>query len=271
MTSLAIAVSVDARGPCALYIATDSRITWETTTSKRWDAGQKTFAPVGYPDIFGFCGNAHFPPLALGQMIDLVNAGIIFRASDTAERRHQRAMEVVRRAVDNRCQAPITSFSIFHGARDGELMASGFRAWKTQYASETEEWTDEELDLSDEGSYLAHLDGSGATTIRAYARKWRGTSAEGTSRAAFWAFCDALYSEKDGFSGGAPQLVGIWRKGAARQFGLLWCGKRYLCGVEVPADARFDSVDWFNQRFERIDGENIKRVEDGKRHPKPPL
>ena len=130
---------------------------------------------------------------------------------------------------------------------------------------------DEEFDLSDEGSYLAHLDGSGATTIRAYARKWRGTSAEGTSRAAFWAFCDALYSEKDGFSGGAPQLVGIWRKGAARQFGLLWCGKRYLCGVEVPADARFDSVDWFNQRFERIDGEKIKRVEDGKRHPKPPL
>ena len=270
MTSLAIAVSIDARGPCALYIATDSRFTWETT-SKRWDAGQKTFAPVDYPDIFGFCGNAYFPPMALRQMIDLVNAGVIFRPSDTAECRHQRVMEVVRCAIENRAHAPISNFAIFHGARDGELMASRFRAWKTQYASGTGEWTDEELDLSSERSYLAHLDGSGATTISAYAGRWRGTSAEGTSRAAFWAFCDALYSKKDGFSGGPPQLVGIWRKGVARQFGLIWCGKRYLCGVEVPDDARFDSVAWFNQKFERFDGEKIKRLADGKRHPKPSL
>lgn len=268
MTSLAVALSIDSRGPCAMYIVTDSRFTWGTK-SKRWDAGQKTFSPVNYPDVFGFCGNAYFPPLALRQMIDLVNAGIIFRPSETAEYRHQRAIDVIRSAIENRSHAPISNFSIFHGARDGEFMTSKFRAWKTQYASKTGEWTDQELDLSNGQSYLAHIDGSGATTVSRYADRWRRTSAEGTTRAAIGAFCDALYSESDEFTGGPPQLVGIWRKGVARQFGFIWCGKRYLCGVEVPSDAQFDSVDWFNQRFERFDGEKIKRLEDAQRHPKP--
>ena len=268
MTSLAVALSIDSRGPCAMYIVTDSRITWGTK-SERWDAGQKTFAPVNSPDIFGFCGNAYYPPLALRQMIDLVNAGIIFSPSVAAEDRHQRAIDVIRSAVENRSDAPISNFSIFHGSRDGEFMPSRFHAWKTQYTSQTGQWTDQELDLGSGQSYLAHIDGSGATTVLRYANRWQRTSVKGTSRAAIGAFCDALYSEKDEFTGGPPQLVGIWRKGVARQFGFIWCGKRYLCGVEVPSDAQFDNVHWFNQRFERLDGEKKKRLKDAKRHPKP--
>ena len=268
MTSLAVALSIDSRGPCAIYIVTDSRVTWRKRT-ERWDAGQKTFAPVNSPDIFGFCGNAYFPPLALHQMIDLVNAGIIFRTSEAAEHRHQRAIDVIRSAIENRSRAPISNFSIFHVARDGEFMTSKFCAWKTQYSSQTGKWTDQELDLRNGQSYLAHIDGSGTATVLRDAGRWRGTSAKGTSRAAIGAFCDALYSGNDEFTGGPPQLVGIWRKGVAKQFGFIWCGKRYLSGVEVPFDAQFDNVHWFNQRFERFDGEKIKRLKNAKRHPKP--
>ena len=268
MTSLAVALSIDSRGPCAMYIVTDSRITWRTR-SERWDAGQKTFAPVNSPDIFGFCGNAYFPPLALRQMIDLVNAGIIFRSSEAVEYRHQKAIDVIRSAIENGSDLPISNFSIFHGSRDGEFMTSRFCAWKTQYISQTGKWIDQELDLSNGESYLAHIDGSGATTVSRQADRWQGTSAKGTSRAAIGAFCDALYSENDEFTGDPPQLVGIWRKGFARQFGFIWCGKRYLCGVEVPSDAQFDKVHWFNQCFERFDGGKIRRLKDAKRHSKP--
>ena len=214
MTSLAVALSIDSRGPSAMYIVTDSRVTWETK-SQRWDAGQKAFAPTNSPDIFGYCGDAYFPPLALRQMIDLVNAGIIFRRSDSAEDRHRRALEVIRSAIEKESHAPVANFSVFHGARDGEFMSSKFSAWKTQYSSQTGEWNDRILDLSSGQSYLAHIDGSGTALVSQHTDQLQRTSAKRTSRGAIAAFFKALYSEEDALSGGPPQLVGIWRKGDA--------------------------------------------------------
>lgn len=58
MTSLGVALAIDARGPSAMYIITDSRISWPN--GGHWDAGQKTFVSACSPDIFGFCGDAFF-------------------------------------------------------------------------------------------------------------------------------------------------------------------------------------------------------------------
>lgn len=272
MTSLAVTLSVDSRGPCGLYIFTDSRITWGSQ-SGRWDAGQKAFASSYSADVFGFCGDAFFPPSVLRQVIELIDARLLFDASASAEHRHNKAVEVFRSAIKKRFGAPIKNFSIIHGSRNEEFMASSFRVWKTQFTSQTsqtEEWDDQELNLDDGQSYVAHIDGSGAATISRYVKKWDATLAKDTSRAAMWALFDALHSKSDKHSGGPPQLVGIWRKGAARQFGLIWDGKKYLCAVEVPGDSKFGCVGWFNQNFERYDGEKKKRLPGAQRQPKPP-
>ncbi|MCY3876731.1 MAG: hypothetical protein OXF88_20870 [Rhodobacteraceae bacterium] len=274
MTSLAVALSVDARGPCAMYIITDSRITytWNTTIIGKWDAGQKTFAPTNFPDIFGFCGDAHFPPSAIRQMIDLVNNNILFHPSDSAKCRHRIAIDVIRSVIERTTDAPpITNFAILHGSRDGEFMTSKFRVWKTQYFSKTDHWKDKELEVAEGTSYLAHLDGSGSATVSKFNKDFQESCAGGTSRAAISAFCRALHSGNDAYSGGPPQLVGMWRKGVAKHFGFIWCGKRYLCGVEVPPDSHFSNVNWFNQRFERYDGEKIKRLPNARVHAKPDL
>ena len=220
----------------------------------------------------GRLGVARFLERALnaGQIVAReVENGLLFADDLGAEVRHVVVFNAFRGALERRVSAPVHSFSLFHGAREGQFMASHFRLWEMQYTTKSGHWTDKEHDISDDQSYLAHIDGTGKPVIEARSRDWIGTGAEGTSRAAIWSFCDALHSGKDRFSGGPPQLVGMWRKGPAQTFGILWHGKRYLAGLEVTGDAIWESVPWFNNLFERCDGKTGSRLKSAQRHPKP--
>jgi hypothetical protein len=269
MTSLAVALAIDSRGPTGIYIITDSRLTWSLPGSPRWDAGQKTFASTRTPDIFGFCGDAFFPPMVLRQFLDQVNSGLILHNDTNSEARHAVFKSMLEKTFSRGVGVPVRAFSIFHGARDGDLMKSHFRLWETRYFSDTKKWTDAERNLTTDHSYFAHVDGTGKEYIVKRGQEWLDTDAEGTSRAAIWSFCNALHEGNDPQSGGPPQLVGIWRKGLAQTFGFWWRGYPYLSGAPVPSKSDFEKVNWFNHRFERCDGRTGKRLEDAQKHIKP--
>lgn len=269
MTSLAASLSVDQRGPCALYIITDSRITWGKTSAQRWDAGQKAFASRTTPDVFGYCGDAFFPPVVIRQILEQVESGLILGRCDDADTRHSRMAGMMQATVATQVATPIEKFSVFHGARDGGGMQSRFRLWQISYSAATQRWVDKEYDIIGDRSYLVHIDGTGRNMIENSARTWDGTGAEGTSRAAVWSFCEALDRGADPFSGGAPQIVGIWRKGVGHNFGMIWKGKRFLSGLEVKEEAAWDRVDWFNDRFERCSGETGVLLDRAQSQPKP--
>src|SRR5713226_2635744 len=114
MTSLAVALSVDQRGPAALYIITDSRFSWGL--GQHWDAGQKTFSSIRTPDIFGFCGDAFFPPAIIHQFVEQVNRGVLFSECMTADERHAVVAAVLKQAIGQQSRAPIVNFSVFHGS-----------------------------------------------------------------------------------------------------------------------------------------------------------
>ncbi|MFT4095697.1 MAG: hypothetical protein QM651_01150 [Rhodoblastus sp.] len=160
----------------------------------------------------------------------------------------------------------IASLTLFHGARDAEFMDAQFRLWRSHYDAKTKVWLDEELSLAHGASYLAHLDGSGASYVKRSEAALSNTAAAGTSRAAMHAFCQALHSGVDPYSGGPPQLVGLWRKGGARQFGFCWHGKSYVGGMELPQAADHTIVDWFNHLFERCDGRTGRKLKTAKSH-----
>ncbi len=271
MTSLGVALAVDARGPCAMYIVTDSRISW--SNGRHWDAGQKTFVSARSPDMFGFCGDAFFPPVVIRQIIDQVNCDVLFFEGTDSEERHRLFVQILRQAIERQSGTPMNNFSIFHGARDAEFMHSRFRLWETcalvDKKTKKVSFADEEKDLVGDHSYFVHLDGTGANYVKRRGREWIDTNAEGTSRAAIWSFCNTLHQGLDAFSGGAPQLVGIWRKGLARNFGFWWDGKPYLSGSEVPTTGPINNVVWFNHRFEQCDGLTGKRRSGAARHAKP--
>jgi hypothetical protein len=268
MTSLAVSLSVDARGPSAMYIITDSRITWDAS-GIRWDAGQKAFASRTTADIFGFCGEAYFPQAILHQALEQINSGLLFSPEDKAEVRHEALKEALRLAILNQVSAPLRPFTIYHGAREGELMPSSFRLWKTYFSPATGKWYDDEHKLDGTRSYLATIDGSGRNAVENRGVDWVETEAKGTSRSAVWSFCDALASGADPFSGGAPQLVGVWRKGPAQNFGMIWQDRRYVAGLEVQNGPTVNNIRWFNELFERCDGESKVRLKGAQHHEKP--
>src|SRR5262245_51310913 len=75
MTTLISWCGVDQRGPASIYIAADSRVTWPG--NGMWDFARKVFAAKRHPDILGYCGHAFFPTQTLGQLIELIDAGLL--------------------------------------------------------------------------------------------------------------------------------------------------------------------------------------------------
>jgi hypothetical protein len=269
MTSLAVSLSVDARGPCALYIITDSRTTWGNSTH-HWDSGQKTFASRRFPDVFGYCGDAFFPPMTPRQTIEQLDVGLVCSDGAKAEERQGaffRILEVAMKTVTG--SPPILPFVVYHGAREGQGLTASFRLWQMHYTGPPANWSTVECAIAAEHSYLVQLDGSGGKFISSREAEWKKSSVGGTSRSAIWAFCEALRSGKDPFSGGSPQLVGLWRIGAGRNFGFLWNGKPYLAGLEVVGNIKTETVHWFNHLFERCDASTGSRLKFAQKHVKP--
>ncbi len=268
MTSLATAISIDSRGPAALYIMTDSRITWKDFPGA-WDAGQKTFASHIAPHIFGFCGDASFPPSVARQVLERIDYKLLTDITD-AYSVHIQIVKSINASLSVASSKFFDVFSFYHGARDGEGMGCKFRLWRTDYSRKLDRTTDTEIEIASEYSQLVRVDGTGRPYIQSVEGRWDATTAAKTSRAAMWAFCEALASGADPHSGGPPQLVGIWRVGGARRFGIIWNDQRYVAGLPVAKSEELRNINWFNERFERCDALTGKRIQSAQAQEKPP-
>jgi hypothetical protein len=138
-----------------------------------------------------------------------------------------------------------------------------------RYRAQTDEWIDRKVDIALDNSCLVLALGSGAKDIRRQQQIWQASEQGGTSRSIYSAFCDALDSGGDVGSGGAPQLVGIYRSDSAKMIGTLHKNKRYFCGLPVSEDIQSKQVEWRDELFQRIDGETLLLVQGAKRHSRP--
>ena len=111
--------------------------------------------------------------------------------------------------------------------------------------------------------------GSGRAAFQASYDRWQHSDAAGTSRTVFSALGDAMRAGVDPNTGGPPQLVGLYRIGSGRTFGIIWEGKRYFYGTEVKHAARFETVNWHNELFEIGDPGSLGRRIDSQPQPRP--
>lgn len=86
-------------------------------------------------------------------------------------------------------------------------------------------------------SAVLKVDGSGGHAVEKYLNVWDLTPSKRTSRAYYSAFADALASENDPATGGAPQLGGLYSIGQGRSFGVVHeyaeaRTRRYFGGAE---------------------------------------
>ena len=265
MSSLAAWAGVDSRGPASFYLASDSRITWGLP-SLMWDSGRKLFASSATTDIFGYCGEVLFPSLALGQFDNLLSRRVLVEAGENAADRHEVIRDVLERSFETYPGSVRSAFTILHAARDGSGMASRFRLWRLDWLP-TSGWKNHEIEIPTE-SVLVLTVGSGAHVVSQWDREWRHRLGR-TSRSVFGAFCDALKSNTDPRTGGAPQLVGLYRAEPARVFGVIWMGKRFVGGLEVPVTSGLESLEWRNDLFERCDWRTLQRLPEAQGQPRP--
>lgn len=263
MTSLIAWVGADSRGPASLYLASDSRISWDSSAS--WDLGRKLFASAAQADVFGYCGDVLFPALALGQVMALADARLL-RTGD-AEARHREVSDVLERSLARFPANRRNAFTVLHGARQSEGMTAHFRLWRTDW-TQHEGWAHSEVPVPSVSSLLAAL-GSGSDGVRNQDFKWSRSDAGRTSRAVFGAFCDALAANSDPRSGGPPQLVGIYRTGTARAIGTVQGGAAYLLGVPILDHRSLANIEWRNDLFERCDGESLQILDGAQPQPRP--
>lgn len=231
----------------------------------KWDRGRKTFAASSSPHIFGYWGDVLFPSLALPTVLGEISAGAMrSRGSAFGDIGNS-----IRRLWVGYPQREQRDFGIILGTRRRDGMDSVFELAVMTFEAESRSWDLREVPMPRASARL-HLAGSGSKYVREAERVWEESAQGGTSRAIYSAFVDALSRGTDPYSGGAPQLVGLHRKGPGIRFGTVYQGKRYIAGNRITQKrARISNVQWFNELFERTDGGRAKRLPTAQRHALP--
>jgi len=222
-----------------------------------------------YPDILGYYGDVLFPSQVLGRVIDLVDADLLFDASDTHQTRQSRISSVLKTSFEGypRDQVATKTFAIIYCTREYEGMASKFHISVMNW-SLTSDWTEQWLDIPKESDIIGAF-GSGEQIVSKWHARWSRTKEARTSRSVFSAFCDALNSGEDAFSGGAPQLVGIYRKGLGETFGIISKSERFVFGLPVAESEKLGMIEWRNSLFERCDWRTKEPLPEAQRHARP--
>jgi hypothetical protein len=271
MTTLASWAGVDSRGVASLYLVSDSRFTHAITGRVHTNEGQKIYACLSEPHVFGYCGWVYFPSQAAASMVRKIDDVSFFSVHDNLDVRQEKVEDFLRKELTALFIRPegqyASPFSLIHAAREGNGLKAAFRLWLMDW-SPHRDWRVRSIGMPT-NSKLLYEDGSGATALLVEHRNWQRSDVGKTSRAVFSAFCDALVTGKDPHSGGAPQLAGLFREFGAKYFGVVYKNRRFFKGKETPPDALPGNVEWFNAAFERANPITMEPLADAQRQPRP--
>lgn len=266
VTSFIAWVGVDQRAPSSLYLASDSRISWEARVG--WNLGRKLFASGNSPDVFGYVGDVLFPSLVLGQIIATIDAGALFPPATDG---HTRCEYVERVLKDSFMEWPNKErrpFTVIYGTRKNDGMKSEFELYAISWMV-SKEWVTTKYPVPSISSHLL-IQGSGNVAIERWQARWQASSQGNTSRAVFSGFCDALQSGEDPRTGGPPQLVALYRRGPGINVGVVSNAIGYILGRPVNPEvaAAQPNLKWTNSLFEICDFHG-RRLTDAQKHHAP--
>ncbi|MCB2086194.1 MAG: hypothetical protein H6920_10630 [Sphingomonadaceae bacterium] len=270
LTTLVGWVGVQDDGPSSIYLASDSRVTWEAG-KQRWDAGRKLFAFHSSPDLLGYCGDALLPAHLLGQLTELADCGLLFDAAESAEARHAAIVERFKTSIAQCDRAARRDFTVVHAARDDGGARRQFLVWYIsceQGEISERHFATLDADAEHKSRHLFALGTGGSVYIDEVIR-WNASAQSHTSRAYFTALCDVLKAGHDPNSGGSPQLVGLYRTGGGRAYGISYDGGRYFHGLPVPYATNSIAIEWRDETFQRIDGETLRPLRGAQRQVRP--
>ncbi|MBC2610114.1 MULTISPECIES: hypothetical protein [Citrobacter] len=276
MTTLIAWVGVDSQRIGSVYIASDSRITW-MDYGDCWDSTQKVFSSRFYPEIFGYSGRAEIAVHTLQQLIGHIDDDILIEHSDSFELKIQKVILFLNEKVSNLSGNRIGAGTIIYATRIGFKMKSQFHIAEIKFSKNGFVWS--EIELPNESNVVAKA-GSGAAIQETINNKWcigdklvsdknEGYIKKNYSRFVFSSLCEAILSKSDKYTGGAPQLVGLYKHKPGLNFGVIFNSKRYLSGKEIScSQAKSTNVEWRNEFFELCDGESMQVLDGAQKQPR---
>lgn len=268
MTLLVSWMGIDTHGPGSAYIASDSRISWGT--SDKFDFGKKVFSSDIYPEIFGYSGDVLFPSILLTQIIEMIDSGLLFTQELTCDEKNKLVFERLAHAYSKYpAKQSKSSVQIIHISRD-----TVFENYPNYFCYFFEKknglpWNFITKEIPNESGILFILGSGKQDFLKNYDERYQQSKNKNTSRNVFHCFCDTLFNINDFSCGGAPQLVGVYRKpkSVAINFGIIYNKKKYFLGSEIPRTSYDDKILWRNENFEICDGKTLKICDNAMRQP----
>jgi hypothetical protein len=274
MTLVVSWIARDSRKASAVYVATDSCISWNNGNVKgnivRWNYGRKVYYSSKTPDILAFWGEAFFAGITINQIID---ADLLFNSLSytTSDKRFDIISKIVENSVNNYpfIDTLKGKFNLLHCSRD--IIKNQFKRYvlsldKKGRWKKTNVDTECNLLLSE-----AVVFGSGKKDyLKKYKKHYEHNETGHSSRAVFQCFSETLkMSDLDVRCGGAPQLVGIYNGGSGRLFGTIFNNKRFNLGLDIEFLSDFPKVEWRDELFQRCDKLTKERFEYAQQQPRP--
>jgi hypothetical protein len=266
MTLLLAWIGVDrkkhGKAIASLYLAADSRFSWGAGVA--YDQGSKVFGANAYPEVFGFWGDVTFSTLILGQLVTQIDQQLLITELDTPADKNAKVLGYIETSLNEYPKVVLVQdFSILYGTRVGK----DFYLFQTTYSRQGG-ISNRQLELPLQ-SDVVYRGGTGAAEFDRNWVRWKDKHHNdvGTSRAVYHCLEATLAEIQDASTGGMPQVMGLYRIGNARLFGIVHRGKRYLFGKERAAAPELQSIEWRNENFERMDPASLQLIEGAQRQP----
>lgn len=253
----------DGNKVASLYIASDSRYSWGK--NGKFDYGVKVFGCLKSPEIFGFCGDVLFPSNLINQLITQIDNGLFFTASETSESKFKKVGEFISEAINYYPKIALNqNFTIIFGTR----IENEFYLFKYLYNFKTEDFDKERINLPTISTKV-FSGGSGAKEFDVNYLKYENHKHNEyqTSRGVYQCFVKTLQNINDIYSGGAPQIIGLYRIKNSILFGSVIKEKCYIYGKEYVQNINLGNIEWRNENFEITSPDTGKILDGAKRQP----
>lgn len=275
MTSLSVWASVDTHGVSAIYLTSDSRISWGNSSVEHWDFATKLFYCRNSADIFGYSGSSLAIVKILSQITAISDTNGLFTNASSANEKINIFSDLIKNNLKSFPSSQLGGHisTIIHCSQTMHKRPNPLEFAIRSITFESKDiknnsWIQEDHIIPNSSDLIGAW-GSGAKNIKNTFEIWKKSDSGGTSRAVFSSIVDAISNTQDPFTGGAPQLLGMYRYHLPKMFGIIYKDKLYVNGLEITPQKWLANIEWRNENFEICDWETRKRKPKAQHQPRP--
>lgn len=263
----------------SVYMAADSRFTFGVHL---FDHGKKVFACKNDASLFGYCGSVEYATYIIQSLVDLIEAGILYKRTDSCQTRVQIVSSKMHELWEDMngiiTQRPINIIYCTVTEPSKECQIYEIDITKRGAYNILNFDDIKSVNSTDYIQYCIKGSGKNAFDIKYSAYKGKHNILQNeygyiTSRVMFQILCQIISAAGHADSyGGVPQLAYIYnnKRSRTKLCGVIFNNECYLggCSVEIAEDNEHArTLKWFNENFELCDPLTKQRKEGAQMQP----